>query len=207
MKDVICPACGSNNLTKSNYREKIKESLGGSLSIDKILYHCNDCDFEGDIFNENEPVIEKSIQTLKTDLVISILDEFSANKISFSSIERALELPQRTLTKWKNGASSPTSAGIALLKYIKLFPWLLEVAENKFDYATSQRIHLNVAWQKIVSHMTFNEKFRGLSAIATTNSGHMICLMLYSEKDENLPVNEMQTQKPSSAAVAYEVTT
>lgn len=197
MKDVICPACGSSHLTKSSYQETVRENLGGSLLIDKVLYHCEDCDFEGDIFNENEPIIEKTIQSLKNNLVISILDDFSSNKISFSSIERSLELPQRTLTKWKNGASSPTSAGITLLKFIKLFPWLLEVADNKFDYVTAQRIHLNVAWQTIVSHMTFSEKdYRGPDIIATANSNHILYYKKsHEDKGKTMPIIEMQPQE------------
>lgn len=166
MKDIICPVCGSSHITKNNYQEMIRENLGGSSLIDKVSYHCEDCEFEGDIFNENEPIIEKTVQSLKNDLVISILNDFSSNKTSFSSMERALDLPQRTLTKWKNGVSSPTSAGVTLLKFIKLFPWLLEVAENNFDYVTAQRIHLNVAFHEIINHhITFNEKsFMGTTA-------------------------------------------
>ena len=166
MKNVICPLCGSSHITKSNYQEMVRENLGGSSLIDKVSYHCEDCEFEGDIFNENEPIIEKTVQSLKNDLVISILNDFSSNKTSFSSMERALGLPQRTLTKWKNGASSPTAAGVTLLKFIKLFPWLLEVAENDFEYLTAQRIHLNVACRKIVNYMTINEDM-----LTTASSG------------------------------------
>jgi hypothetical protein len=196
MKKIICPACGSNHLKKNNYQETVSENLGGSLSINKVLYHCEDCGFEGDLFNENEPIIEQTIQSLKSDLVISILEGFSSNKISLSSMERALDLPQRTLTKWKNGASSPTSAGITLLKFIKLFPWLLEVAENKFNYVAAQRIHLNVAWQKIVSHMTFNENdYGGPAGIATANSGIIFFYVKPPEDTgKDLPIIEIQSQ-------------
>jgi len=172
MKDAICPVCGSSRLTKKIYEDNISEELGGSLSIDKVLYKCEDCESEGDFFDDNESIISTTIQSLKSDFVMSTLNEFASHRISFSSIERSLDLPQRTLTKWKNGASSPTSAGVTLLKFIKLFPWLLEVGENKFDYATAQRIHLNVAWQKIVSHMTFNENdFVGVTALSNQISG------------------------------------
>jgi hypothetical protein len=202
MKDAICPVCGSSRLKKNNYQETVKEELGGSLLIDKVLYHCDDCGSEGDFFNENEPIIEKTIQSLKNDLVISILDEFTSNKISFSSMERALDLPQRTLTKWKNGASSPTSTGITLLKFIKLFPWLLDVAENNFEYVTAQRIHLNVAWYKIVSHMNFNEKdYMGADVITTANSSFFVIQIKHEGINEYPKI--IDRQSPLLLAQAY----
>ncbi|MEI6262953.1 MAG: hypothetical protein WCR46_24025 [Deltaproteobacteria bacterium] len=157
MEKLICPACGSSHLDKSNYHEHITENLGDQVLIEKVLYRCTDCGSEGDFFNENEVSIENALTDLKSKLIVSILDGFTGNKVSLSSIERALELPQRTLTKWKNGASSPTSAGITLLKFIKLFPWLLEVAENKFDYEISQKIFIGNAFQKMINKMTFFE--------------------------------------------------
>jgi hypothetical protein len=194
MKDAICPVCGSSRLTKNNHQETVSEELGGSLLIDKVLYRCEDCGSEGDFFDENEPIIEKTIQSLKNDLVISILDEFTSNKISFSSMERALDLPQRTLTKWKNGASSPTSAGITLLKFIKLFPWLLDVAENHFEYVTAQRIHLNAAWQKIVRHMKFNENdYMGADVITTANSSFFVIQIKNEDTNKYPPTINMKS--------------
>ena len=64
------------------------------------------------------------------------------------------------------------------------------MAENKFDYVTAQRIHLNVAWQKIVSHMTFNEKdYRGSDVIATAHSNYILYYIKPDEdKGGNLPI-------------------
>ena len=171
MEKLICPACGSSHLIKSNYQEYVTENLGGQVLIDKVLYHCTDCGSEGDFFNDNELSIEKALSDLKNKLVASILDEFMDNKVSLSSIERALDLPQRTLTKWKNGASSPTAAGIALIKFLKLFPWLLEVAENKFNYEISQRIFMENAFQKMIRKMTFLEsEFKEPGVITSATS-------------------------------------
>jgi transposase-like protein len=187
LEKLICPACGSSNLVKSNYHEYVTENLGGQVLIDKVLYQCPDCGSEGDFFNENELAIEKALSDLKNKLVVSILDGFTENKVSLSSIERALDLPQRTLTKWKNGASSPTSAGIALLKFIKLFPWLLEVAENKFDYEISQKIFMGNAFQKMISKMTFIEsEFKEAGVITSANS-----TFLYIHMHKNEDINAM----------------
>jgi hypothetical protein len=71
-------------------------------------------------------------------------------------MERVLGLPQRTLAKWKNRSVVPSAAGVSLLKYIRVFPWLLEVAENDYDYAISQKIHLSTAMNSFINEMQFN---------------------------------------------------
>ena len=174
MEKSGCPACGSNQINKSVYKEYISEKLGDRLSIEKVRYQCSDCGTEGDFFDENEPLINKALLELKNKLVVSILDGFLEKKISLSSIERALELPQRTLTKWKNGISSPSSAGVALLKFIKLFPWLLEVAENQFDYDISQKIFMMNACLKMINKMKFYELEFKESYVTTTPNSHIL---------------------------------
>ena len=184
MKTLICPACGSSNLTKTIYSEQIAENLGSQMVVDKVLYRCEDCETEGDFFNENDPAIEKALAQLKSTFVVSTLDEFSNNKVSLAAMERALELPQRTFTKWKNGASSPTSAGVTLLKFLKLFPWLLEVAENKFDYDISQKIFMGHAFKRMINKMTFYESdFKEAGVITTAKSSFYYIHMTRQDKD------------------------
>jgi hypothetical protein len=81
----------------------------------------------------------------------------SSNKISFSTIERILNLPQRTLTKWKNNISQPSAAGVALLKFLRVFPWLLNVAENLYNYDASQKIFLQSAFNMMMQKISFSK--------------------------------------------------
>jgi DNA-binding transcriptional regulator YiaG len=136
MNKQRCPACGSIDIIDEKDNIEIHENI------------CSMCGTRGDFFNQNEPLIDETIKKLKQKSIENILNYFIDNKISMSSIERALEIPQRTLTKWKNRTNVPSSAGIALVRFIKLFPWLLEVAENKYDYSEAQKIHINEAIQK-----------------------------------------------------------
>jgi DNA-binding transcriptional regulator YiaG len=133
------------NLKKALSTEILKGDLGKDASYEKISYKCLDCESEGDFFKENTDAIP-ALDTLKKEYVKSTLDYFTDNKISFSSIERILNLPQRTLTKWKNDVSQPSAAGVALLKFLRVFPWLLDVAEHPYDYDTSQKIFLHSAF-------------------------------------------------------------
>jgi transposase-like protein len=155
--NIECPICGSNNLQKNLLNEFIKGDLGKEAAFDNVNYKCMECGTEGDFFDESSGSRIHALEKLKKEYVSSTLDYFIDNKISFSSIERVLDLPQRTLTKWKNNVAQPTSAGIALLKFIRLFPWLLEVAENKYDYNTAQKIFIQTAVNKMLHNVIFNQ--------------------------------------------------
>lgn len=58
-------------------------------------------------------------------------------KPGFSAIERTLELrPFGLLSEWEKDISKIPPEGIALLKTIDTFPWLLRVADNKYKDAS-----------------------------------------------------------------------
>jgi hypothetical protein len=62
-------------------------------------------------------------------------------------------LPQRTLSKWKNGVTNPSASGTALMKFLWLYPWLLEVAESQYDYAKAQKIYITSALGEVITHL------------------------------------------------------
>lgn len=167
MNDQICPVCGGSDIIKKQKEETIKEPFGGQKAVLLNECMCQTCGSTGDFFNENEVSIQSSLSELKRASVVNILNEFVQNKYSLSSMERALELPQRTLSKWKNGVTSPSSTGIALFKILHTFPWLLEVAENKYDHISAQKIHINVALSEVLQILNFNE---GISSVPGTGS-------------------------------------
>jgi transposase-like protein len=151
---IECPICGSTKLERKITKETLKGDMGKSVEYKKIFYRCSDCESEGDFFEENTGTINSALETLKKEYIKSTLDYFIEKKISFSSVERILNLPQRTLTKWKNNTSQPSAASMALLKFLCVFPWLLDIAEHSYDYDTSQKIFLQSAfdiWQRKIS--------------------------------------------------------
>ncbi len=169
MSDKVCPACGADTLTERIESQILKEPFGGQKEVPLKEYYCSTCESKGDFFNENDNVIENALESLKAKSITNILNDFSNKKISMSAMERALSLPQRTLAKWKNGTVKPSSSGITLMKFLRIFPWLLEVAENKFDYKTAQRIHINSAIQKFLNHIKFDtNEFIDAGIIATS---------------------------------------
>jgi transposase-like protein len=175
-----CPVCGSERLEHHLSADRLKGDLGKEAEYQKIFYKCPDCGSEGDFFDENSGSIETVLDELKKTYVTDILDNFTKNKVSFSSIERVLNLPQRTLTKWKNNASRPTAAGVALLKFLHLFPWLLDVAEHNFDYDVSQKVFIHTAFTVMLNKLSFSKTDIMTAGVSTTNTSSL--LYFYAEK-------------------------
>lgn len=188
MEQVSCPACGDNNLEKNTIKKSLHEPYGGSKNIDIVCYTCNSCGFSGDILNENEKDLQAAIDELKANSVKNILENFQKQHYNFSAIERALEIPQRSLSKWKS-ASKPSASAVALLKYLHLFPWLIEVAEHKFDFNSAQRIHISDAFNQLIGQMTFNEDARGFE---TTTTMEVLRLKIEKKFDADLQEGDDQ---------------
>ena len=185
MNKQRCPACGSTDIKDEKKSILIKEPFGGQDNIEIHENICSICGTRGDFYNQNDLLIDETIKRLQQKSIENILNYFIDNKMSMSSIERALEIPQRTLTKWKNRTNAPSSAGVALMRFIKLFPWLLEVAENKYDYNEAQKIHINAAIQKFLPKIDFRkEDFVEAGGIVAT-SGSALLYRYYEKKNIN----------------------
>ncbi|MDH4318549.1 MAG: hypothetical protein OEV64_09190 [Desulfobulbaceae bacterium] len=156
MNEKQCPVCTVGTLVEITSTQTIRESYGGMASIALKDYRCDTCESTGDFFDENEALIHDHIEQLKKKAVQNILNDFISNNVSMAAIERALSLPQRTLTKWKNEVSNPSATGLTLLKFIRTFPWLLEVADNDFNFDTAQKIHISNAMKIFVESLKFS---------------------------------------------------
>jgi len=170
MSELMCPLCGNEEIKNHPTTQILSEPFGGVKEIEVSNYICDVCGFDGDLLKENDNILQETINELKSNAVKSILDEFSEHNYNFASMERALELPQRTLSKWKNQTSKPSAAGIALIKYLYLFPWLIEVAEKKYDYNEAQRIHIFDAFKKTIDKIDFTPN-KKMSINTTTTFG------------------------------------
>ena len=175
----LCPLCGSDKLERISSKETIRGDMGKEFTTDRKYVKCTECGNEGDFFGENEETTEKALSKLNDIYINEVLDFFNEKNISFAGIERAVGLPQRTLTKWKNGISTPTAAGIALLKYLRTFPWLIEVAEHKFDYNIAQKIFLGVAFNTFVNSIQF--KSSGIISDGYSDTAGKFFTHIYAE--------------------------
>jgi len=134
MKKRLCPICGEGTLVKEFEKRVFKDSSGEQVEVSVPNDYCESCESSGDFFKENRSIISKALKELNAKSIKRILAEIvsSNDKIKMSRIERAFGLSQRTLTKWKIGATKPNSSSVALFKLINLFPFLIDVAENNY---------------------------------------------------------------------------
>ncbi|KJR97181.1 MAG: hypothetical protein VR65_24845 [Desulfobulbaceae bacterium BRH_c16a] len=189
-----CPVCGSTDISFSEHYEILSESYGGSKEILLFENFCNTCETPGDFEEKNDGIIQSTVDELKARAVVNILNDFIENGFNLSSMERVLELPQRTLAKWKN-TGKPSAAGVSLLKLIRCFPWLLEVAEQNFEFQSAQKIYISTAYTFIANNSTYmdplkikaEEKspFSGMSYTFNDNSIRNVTINLHSSTDRD----------------------
>ena len=91
---------------------------------------------EGDFLAETDKNYLSSQKEAQNKLVKQLLENMNNAGITMAMFERVFELPTRTLTRWKNGDFS--SSSLALLRIVETYPWIIEVAEKKFENAYSK---------------------------------------------------------------------
>jgi len=170
---VICPACGSQRVSRSEYENSNQLTLGSKFSFKEVLYTCNTCGEEGDFFAETDKNYLAAQKAAQLNLIKKILEDLHSNGISMALIERVFELPPRTLTRWKNGDFS--SSALSLLRIIFTYPWIIEVAENKFEKNISCSAILTAAAQEIKDqqiNMVFYSKKSNSTSTTVVNDIH-----------------------------------
>jgi hypothetical protein len=90
----------------------------------------------GDFAQQNESRVVDALEHAVRDSARAMIDQLADRGITMAYFERALQLPQRTLARWKDGGCA--AAGIAVLRLIRTYPWLLRVADHGFSEAASQ---------------------------------------------------------------------
>lgn len=148
---ITCPACGSDSLDKQIKKTIIPIEFGRDISVDETIYTCNICESDGDFAEVNDKIIEVALAKAQKQTTAMIIGSLSDVGISQAYFERSFNLPSRTLARWKKGELS--AAGAALLKTVRTFPWLVAVADERFDqhYAIKRMIdESTIALKKIM---------------------------------------------------------
>ncbi|MES2217175.1 MAG: hypothetical protein V4501_02055 [Pseudomonadota bacterium] len=151
MTTIACPVCASKDTARHEKMGSGKLTLGPEFAFKEILYRCNSCQEEGDFTEESDKnylFAQKNAQAL---LVKNIIDDMSNVGISMAMLERVFELPQRTLTRWKNGDFS--ASALALLRIIVTYPWMIGVAENRFERSYASFILIKVGIDELERSM------------------------------------------------------
>lgn len=199
---VICPACGSDAVTVRKVEKEISLPYGGKTKLSVDEYLCSICGMEGDFTSANDKIISEAYDKANLAAVNNIIDEFVHHKISMAAMERALDLPQRTLTKWKNGLSHPSATGIALMKMAGTFPWLLEVAENNYEPMMSKKIFIKNAVDTLMDLTVTLRASMNLNAGEAIQASGAILYYKIETIDEHTPMQIPQFPQIGSSAIS-----
>lgn len=131
-KEINCPACGSININSRHEIRLIPVPFAPTIEHDEVVNLCCDCGMEGDFLRENRVRLPAIIEAAKKESAKRIINDLVEDeKLSMSYMERAFDLPMRTMTRWKSGDIS--AAGVSLLRLIRTYPWLVEIADSQYD--------------------------------------------------------------------------
>ncbi len=140
MKKNICTYCGNGSVDVKEYEMEISEIYSESRTVKLKELHCTSCGFSEEHV-DNDLILNKEFAILKRKSIINIIESLNSDGYSNAAMERVLALPARTIARWKNDQSiSPSAAAFTLMKIVRTFPWVLEVAGSKFDEESANKI-------------------------------------------------------------------
>lgn len=184
MTNKVCPSCGDTDVNEQmdGFREYTPPY--GELTRSPIKsYKCNVCGASGDFYQENVEIESALIRSADSKSVLKMLSLLSEQGISNAYFERALDLPVRSVARWKNGQY--TSSAISLLRMVTTYPWLLKVASLSFADDAAGNILVAAALDK-VRELRAREKLNNPEAerivafmhVNQENSGEGECVFL-----------------------------
>lgn len=138
VSNIVCPSCGSLEVSREELEGQEQLTLGPQFQFKAVNFKCGSCGEEGDFTSETDKNFVAAQKSALASFVRSTVEELGSKSVSMAYFERVFELPVRTATRWKTGDFS--SSAVALLRIVKTYPWITEVAENKFDFNFSQTI-------------------------------------------------------------------
>ena len=162
-----CPKCSSALVNREKYKlvqlqfgqdeidpslKAVDESLGTeskyfkqlkvSAKYKEAIYSC-DCGYKIESASTTTKNHKYAVKEANDKLCAKIIDDLEANGYKAIHIERCLGLGIGTLKKWKAGNTEDVS--LALLKMIRSFPNIIDVADQNFSDSAVQEFMLTQA--------------------------------------------------------------
>src|SRR3989339_135874 len=141
-KITACPACDGTSLRREERMEKLPVPYGPDAETKQYVYVCETCGFDIDDSDVNDVTTEKALEISRKESIIRMLNELESLGNSLAGMERALDLPQRTISRWK-ASNEVSSGGLALLRIIRTYPWIIDVADHRYEpmFAAQMLVH------------------------------------------------------------------
>ena len=115
----------------------------GQRAVSIFVDTCGTCGESGDFISRNTSIVNDAIHSAEQEFIAKTVDWLAERGITMAYLERALSLPARTVTRWRDGEFS--AAPIALLRFVRTYPWLLAVAEGAFDHGVAAKAVISSA--------------------------------------------------------------
>jgi transcriptional regulator with XRE-family HTH domain len=131
-----CPVCGGANIETTIERREFPLAFGEAARLDVEVNRCRACGEMGDFLAVNDQSIEDALAAAEGRLAAKNIEALASQGFTMASCERALGLAPRTMMRWKSGKLSD-AAGV-LLKILRTFPWILNVARANFSRVVAE---------------------------------------------------------------------
>ncbi|MDD4302892.1 MAG: hypothetical protein PHS03_10470 [Sphaerochaeta sp.] len=148
MQKQKCSYCGSEDVDIREDQVEVSEPFADVNTVTVKMVVCNTCGFAED-HESNDCVLQDALAVCKQSSMVHTLTYLNAQGYTNASMERSLGLPARTLARWKNEDIVPSAAALALMRFIRTFPWLLRVAEKEFDQEKAHEVVLSEGEKEI----------------------------------------------------------
>ena len=144
---ISCPFCGSREYSTKEVEHSIPIPYGSDAKFIKIIYTCAKCEEEGDFTGENDSVILNALLAANHKAAENIISTLNGSGISTPYIERALRLQIGSIEeKLRNRYTERMATEqLILLRIIRTYPWILEVADENFNSEVAKTVLMREA--------------------------------------------------------------
>lgn len=178
---ITCPVCGSNEVKTTKRPRTLRVAFGPDAAFEEREDRCKTCGESGDFAGENDSRIDEALDISRRKSVPAILAALSETGIKNAYLERSLGLPTRTIARWKAGDYSASM--LALLRMVRTFPWLLEVADENYESNVARRKVVEAA-AGILSQAVAASPYSVSPTVARTRQGYS----LHFEFERSVPL-------------------
>lgn len=149
-----CPVCGNEDMNEITFELQTQLTLGDEFTVKGPARQCPNCEHVEEDIQSSEPFREAVLAATQQS-VNNMIDHLRAEGLKMSYIERAFELPSKTLNRWKSGGES-SATSLAFLRTLVTYPFVVEVAMKRFDQAFAQQVLLRegmrIAYRSVVDN-------------------------------------------------------
>lgn len=178
----VCPACGCSDFNIVNRDKDVQLDFFQTLNVSYDSFECNVCGFAGEDSNDSY-LVSYNAQKEASDKITAQKLMAENHKVGIKDVhfERCLGLPPRTLNRWKS-QGRPSGAGLALLKLVNTYEWLLDVADYGYEPEYARKILVKKALEEV---NTTREEAGGASAWVFMDHGNGSRTMTFSQGNES----------------------